>query len=141
MDKSFNPFDPEAMMKMMQAMPFADMMPKMPGFDPAALNDMQNRNMEAFQAANAAASKAYQDLFARQVELMKTMMSEAKSNADAARDPARAQEVMAAGMQKAMELSTELATEAQKANARAWEIVSTRMRDAIAELEGMAKQK
>ena len=141
MDKSFNPFDPEAMMKMMQSMPFAEMMPKMPGLDPAALGEMQTRNMEAFQAANTAATKAYQELFARQVELMKTVMDEAKGHADAARDPARAQEVMAAGMHKAMELSTELATEAQKANARAWEIVSTRMRDAIAELETMAKPK
>ncbi|SOH94173.1 hypothetical protein SAMN06273572_103202 [Monaibacterium marinum] len=141
MDKSFNPFDPEAMMKMMQQMPFADMMPKMPGFDPAALNDMQSRNMEAFQAANSAASAAYKDLFAKQVELMKTMMSEAKANADAARDPAKAQEVMTAGVQKAMDLSTELAGEAQKANARAWEIVSARMRDSISELEEMAKPK
>lgn len=141
MDKSFNPFDPEAMMKMMQQMPFADMMPKMPGFDPKAMSDMQSRNMEAFQAANSAASEAYKDLFAKQVELMKTMMSEAKTSAESVRDPAKAQEVMKAGVQKAMDLSTELATETQKANGRAWEIVSARMRDSITELEQMAKPK
>ncbi len=139
-DKGFNPFDPEAMTKWMRDMPFADMMPKVPQMDPQAMMQMQSRNMEAFQAANSAAAEAYKDLFAKQVEVFQTMLKEARERAGGSMDAEGQQKMMAEAMERAMAHMTELAQEAQAANSKAWEIVSARMKESLAEIESMAKK-
>ena len=134
-----NPFDPANFMKMMEDMPFKDMMPKMPQMAPSDMMGLQQRNMEAMQAASQAAAEGYRDLFAKQVELFQTMMTEAQAQATNM-DPQARQDVMAKAYEQATTHMTELATTAQSANAEASRIVMERMQSSLEELKKMGGQ-
>ena len=146
--KSF-PFDVEQLTAFFKTNDFtkAFTTPKMPEFDTDALLAAQKKNMETLVAANKAAAAGYQDLFAKQVEVFETTLAEAQkqiaefdpSKLDA--DSATAQgEVAKVAFEKALANMTALAEGAQKANTEAYEAVSTRVQDSVAELQDMAKK-
>lgn len=117
---------------------------KVPGFDPEALMATQSKNMDALVAANKAAAAGYQDLFKKQMSIFEETMGEAQKalkgfegKLDA--DTAKAQgEVAKAAFEKAIANMQALAEAAQKANADAYEIVSTRIQASLAELRDIA---
>lgn len=135
-----NPFDPANFMKMMEDMPFKDMMPKMPQMAPSDMMGLQQRNMEAMQAASQAAAEGYRDLFTKQVEVFQTMMTEAQAQASVTMDPQARQEMMAKAYEQATAHMGELATAAQSANAEAARIVMDRMKASVEELKKMGGQ-
>jgi phasin family protein len=124
---------------------FANM--KMPGLDADALLQAQKKNMDALVAANQAAAAGYQDLFKKQMSIFEETMSEAqkhmkgfdttKLDAEAAKGQA---ELARAAFEKALSNMQILAESAQKANAEAYEIVSARIQESMAELRDMASK-
>jgi phasin family protein len=118
---------------------------KMPGFDAEAMMAAQQKNMGALVEANKAAAAGYQDLFKKQMAIFEETMSEAQSamkSFDATKldpDSAKAQgELAKAAFEKALANMQALAESAQKANSDAYEIVSARIKESIAELRDMA---
>ena len=117
---------------------------KMPGMDPEALVKAQQKNMDALVEANRAAAAGYQDLFKKQVAIFEETMGAAQkqlTSFDASKidDRAKAQaELAKAAFEKALANMQALAESAQKANADAYEIVSARIKESIAELKDMA---
>lgn len=118
---------------------------KTPGFDPEALMAAQSKNMDALIEANKAAAAGYQDLFKKQMAIFEETMSEAAAHLksfDATKlDPetAKAQgELAKAAFEKALANMQALAEGAQKANADAYEIVSARIKESLAELRDLA---
>jgi phasin family protein len=124
---------------------FASM--KMPGLDADALLQAQKKNMDALVAANQAAAAGYQDLFKKQMSIFEETMAEAqkhmkgfdttKLDAEAAKGQA---ELARAAFEKALSNMQILAESAQKANAEAYEIVSARIQESMAELRDMASK-
>lgn len=118
---------------------------KMPGVDPEAIVEAQKKNMDALVAANQAAAAGYQDLFKKQVAIFEETMAEAqkhmkafdttKLDAEAAKAQA---ELARAAFEKAIANMQTLAEAAQKANTEAYEIVSARIQESMAELRDMA---
>jgi phasin family protein len=118
---------------------------KMPGLDPEAIVEAQKKNMDALVAANQAAAAGYQDLFKKQVAIFEETMAEAqkhmkafdttKLDAEAAKGQA---ELARAAFEKALTNMQVLAETAQKANNEAYEIVSARIQESMAELRDMA---
>jgi phasin family protein len=144
--KTFS-FDPEKMSEFFRQNDFTKHLAalKMPGIDPEALMAAQQKNMEALVEANKAAAAGYQDLFKKQVAIFEETMAEAQKQLksfDATRidsEKAKAQADLArAAFEKALANMQALAESAQKANADAYEIVSARIKDSIAELRDMA---
>lgn len=144
--KSF-PFDVEQLTEFFKANDItkAFTAPKMPDVDGEALMSAQKKNMEALVEANKAAAAGYQNLFKQQIEVFESTMAAAQkqiaefdvSKVDA--DSAKAQgEVAKVALEKALENMTALATGAQKANSEAFEVVSARVQDSVAELKDMA---
>ena len=118
---------------------------KMPGFDADTIVAAQQKNMNALVEANKAAAAGYQDLFRKQLSIFEETMTEAQNamkGFDAARldaDSAKAQgEIAKAAFEKALANMQALAESAQKANSDAYEIVSARIQDSMAELRDMA---
>ncbi len=117
---------------------------KMPGLDPDAMVKAQQKNMDALVEANKAAAAGYQDLFRKQVAIFEETMAEAQKQLKAfdttkIEDSARAQgEIAKAAVEKALANMQALAESAQKANAEAYEIVSARIKESIAELKDLA---
>jgi phasin family protein len=118
---------------------------KMPGVDPEALMAAQQKNMDALVEANKAAAAGYQDLFKKQIAVFEETMAEAQAHLkafDATKvdaDKAKAQaELAKAAFEKALANMQALAESAQKANADAYEIVSSRIKESLAELRDMA---
>jgi phasin family protein len=118
---------------------------KMPGFDPEALMAAQQKNMDALVEANKAAAAGYQDLFKKQMQIFEETMSEAQQamkTFDATKlDPEKAKaqgELAKAAFEKALANMQALAESAQKANAEAYDIVSARIKESLAELRDMA---
>lgn len=118
---------------------------KVPGFDPEALIAAQNKNMDALIEANKAAAAGYQDLFKKQMAIFEETMSEAAAQLksfDATKlDPEKAKaqgELAKAAFEKALANMQALAEGAQKANTDAYEIVSARIKESLAELRDMA---
>jgi phasin family protein len=118
---------------------------KMPGIDPESLMAAQKKNMDALVEANKAAAAGYQDLFKKQVAIFEETMAEAQNQLkvfEATRiDPEKAKaqaDLAKAAFEKALANMQALAESAQKANADAYEIVSARIKDSIAELRDMA---
>lgn len=143
------PFDVEQMMDFFKGNDFikAFATPKMPDFDTDALLAAQKKNMDALVEANKAAAVGYQELHSKQVELFEATLAEAQkqiaafdpSKMDA--DAAKAQgEVAKAAFEKALTNMTALAEGAQKANADAFEVVSERIQESVAELQDLAKK-
>ena len=105
----------------------------------------QKKNMDALVEANKAAAAGYQDLFKRQMAIFEETMTEAQAQLkafDATKidpDSAKAQaELAKAAFEKALANMQALAEGAQKANAEAYEIVSARIKESLAELREMA---
>jgi phasin family protein len=120
---------------------------KMPGLDPQALVEAQKKNMDALVKANQAAAAGYQDLFKKQVAIFEQTMAEAQNHMKAFdttkldADSAKAQgELARTAFEKALGNMQMLAETAQKANAEAYEIVSARIQESMAELREMAAQ-
>lgn len=118
---------------------------KMPGIDPEALLATQQKNMEALVEANKAAAAGYQDLFKRQLAVFEATMAEAQKQLQAFDptkidpDKAKAQaELARLAFEKALANMQALAEAAQQANAEAYEIVSARIGESLAELREMA---
>ena len=117
----------------------------MPGLDADTIVEAQKKNMDALVAANQAAAAGYQDLFKKQVAIFEETMAEAqkhlkafdstKLDAEAAKAQA---ELARAAFEKALANMQVLAEAAQKANAEAYEIVSARIQESLAELRDMA---
>jgi phasin family protein len=118
---------------------------RMPGIDADALMSAQKKNMDALVEANKAAAAGYQDLFRKQMAIFEETMAEAQKHLksfDATKlDPetAKAQaELAKSAFEKALANMQALAEGAQKANAEAYEIVSARIKESLAELREMA---
>ena len=144
--KTFS-FDPEKMTEFFKQNDFTKHLTqmRMPGVDPEALMTAQKKNMDALVEANKAAAAGYQDLFKRQMSIFEETMAEAQAHLksfDATKidpDRARAQaELAKAAFEKALANMQALAEGAQKANAEAYEIVSARIKESLAELREMA---
>jgi phasin family protein len=144
--KTFS-FDPEKMTEFFKQNDFTKHLAnlKVPGMDPEALLAAQQKNMDALVQANKAAAAGYQDLFKKQMQIFEETMSEAKEHMksfDATKldaDKARASADLAkTAFEKALANMQALAEGAQKANAEAYEIVSARIRESIAELHDLA---
>jgi phasin family protein len=140
-------FDPEKVAEFFNQNDFTKQLTQMriPGVDPEALVATQQKNMSALVEANKAAAAGYQDLFKRQMSIFEETMAEARAHMksfDATKidaDTARAQgELAKAAFEKAIANMQALAESAQKANADAYEIVSARIKESIAELRDMA---
>lgn len=143
------PFDVEQMTEFFKGNDFikAFATPKIPDFDTDALLDAQKKNMDALVKANKAAAAGYQELHAKQVEVFEATLAEAQKQISAFdpasmnADAAQAQgEVAKAAFEKALENMTALAEGAKKANSDAFEVVSDRIQDSVAELQEMAKK-
>ncbi len=120
---------------------------KLPGVDAEALMAAQQKNMNALVEANKAAAAGYQDLFKKQIAIFEETMAEAKkqmASFDATKiDPDRAKaqaELAKAAFEKALGNMQALAETAQKANADAYDIVASRIRESVGELREMASK-
>ena len=118
---------------------------KVPGMDPEALMAAQQKNMDALVQANKAAAAGYQDLFKKQMQIFEQTMAEAKDHLktfDATKlDPEKARasaDLAKAAFEKALANMQALAESAQKANTDAYEIVSARIKESLAELRDLA---
>jgi phasin family protein len=118
---------------------------KVPGMDPEALLAAQQKNMDALVQANKAAASGYQDLFKKQMQIFEETMAEAKEHMksfDATKldtDKAKASaELARAAFEKALANMQALAEGAQKANTEAYEIVSARIKESLAEIRDLA---
>jgi phasin family protein len=140
-------FDPEKISEFFKQNDFTKQFAsfKMPGFDTDALMTAQKKNMDALVEANKAAAAGYQDLFKKQVAVFEETMSEAQKHLksfDSTKldaDSAKAQaELAKAAFEKALANMQALAESAQKANASAYEIVSSRIQESMVELRDMA---
>jgi len=147
--KTFS-FDAEKMSEFFRNNDFTKAMAgmKMPGFDPETVMAAQRKNMDALVEANKAAAAGYQELFKKQMEIFEQTMSEAQkqmksldvTGMDA--DKAKAQaELGRAAFERAMANMQALAEAAQKANANAFEVVSARVKDSIAEMRDMGAKR
>ncbi len=142
-------FDPEKMTEFFKQNDFTKQLAnfKMPGFDAEALMGTQKKNMEALVEANKAAAAGYQDLFQKQIAVFEETIAEAQKHMKAFdttkldAETAKAQgELAKAAFEKAVANMQALADAAQKANASAYEIVSARIQESIAELRDMASK-
>ena len=120
---------------------------RVPGMDAESLVAAQQKNMDALVQANKAAAAGYQDLFKKQVQIFEETMSAAKEHMksfDATKldaDQAKASaEIAKAAFEKALANMQALAEGAQKANAEAYEIVSARIKESVAELRDLASK-
>jgi phasin family protein len=118
---------------------------KLPEIDADALMKAQQKNMDALVEANKAAAAGYQDLFKKQMSIFEETMGEAQKHLKSFEatqidpDKAKAQaELAKAAFEKALSNMQALAESAQRANTEAYEIVSTRIKESMAELRDMA---
>ncbi|HVH02768.1 MAG TPA: TIGR01841 family phasin [Amaricoccus sp.] len=144
--KTFS-FDAEKMTDFFKQNDFTKYLAQMrvPGVDAEALMAAQKKNMDALVEANKAAAAGYQDLFKRQLSIFEETMGEAQQHLkafDAVKvDPEKAKaqtDLAKAAFEKALSNMQALAEGAQKANAEAYEIVSSRIKESLAELREMA---
>jgi phasin family protein len=117
---------------------------KMPGLDADAMVKAQQKNMDALVEANKAAAAGYQDLFKKQIAIFEETMAEAQRQMKAfdtskIDDAAKAQaELAKAAFEKALANMQALAESAQKANAEAYEIVASRIKESLSEIKELA---
>jgi phasin family protein len=118
---------------------------KMPGLDPEALVAAQQKNMDALVEANKAAAAGYQDLFKKQLAIFEETMAEAQKHLKSLEatkiDPEKAKaqaDLARTAFEKALANMQALAESAQKANTDAYEIVSARIKESLAELRDLA---
>lgn len=144
--KTFS-FDPEKMSEFFKQNDFTKQLSamNMPGLDPEAVVAAQQKNMNALIEANKAAAAGYQDLFKKQMEIFEQTMAEAQKHMkdfDATKlDPEKAKaqtELAKTAFEKALSNMQALAESAQKANSEAYEIVSARIKESMAEFRDYA---
>lgn len=147
--KTFS-FDAEKMAELLRNNDFTRAMAgmKLPEFDTEAVVAAQRKNMEALVEANKAAAAGYQELFRKQMEIFEETMAEAqkhlKSLDATGLDPEKAKargELARAAFERALANMKALADSAQKANSDAYEIVSARVKDSIAEMRDLAARR
>lgn len=140
-------FDVEKMTQFFKDNEFTKQMAnmKLPGMDTEALMATQQKNMDALVEANKAAAAGYQDLFKKQMAIFEETMAEAQkhmSSFDATKldaDKTKAQaELAKTAFEKALSNMQALAEGAQKANSEAYEIVSARIQESMAEIRDYA---
>ncbi|NNU81611.1 phasin family protein [Halovulum dunhuangense] len=145
-DKSAYAFDPEKMMDFFKNNEFTKAFTegKLPQMDADALFAAQKKNMDALVEANKAAAAGYQDLFKKQMTIFEQTVAEAQKQfkdmdlkMDSKAATAQA-ELAKAAFEKAIANMKDLAETAQKANTEAYEIVSARVKDSIAELRAIS---
>lgn len=112
--------------------------------DPQALFAAQKKNMDALMEANVAAASGFQDLFRKQVEIFEETMNEAKTQVETmtsslpdAKKAETQMEIMKVAVQKALNNMQTLAETAQEANKGAYEAISGRVEESVAELKTM----
>lgn len=144
--KTFS-FDPEKMSEFFRNNDFTKALSsmQMPGVDADSIIAAQKKNMDALVEANKAAAAGYQDLFKKQLAIFEETTAEAQKalkGLDATRiDPEKAKaqgDLAKAAFEKALSNMQALAEGAQKANLEAYEIVSARIQESLAELRDMA---
>jgi phasin family protein len=148
-EKSMFPFSADKMMDMFKSMDMSKILSdmKIPSMKAEDLFAAQKKNMDALMEANKAAAAAYQDLFKRQVSIFEDMMEAAREQVkgfDASKltpDGAQKQaEIARAAFEKAIGNMQALAEAAREANEKAFEIVSARVKESMAELSAMASK-
>ncbi|MEM8788593.1 MAG: phasin family protein [Pseudomonadota bacterium] len=148
-EKSPFMFDPEKMAEFFRQNDFTKALSeaKLPHVDTDALFANQKKNMDALMEANQAAAAGYQELFKRQVAIFEETIAEAQrhlKDVDLKVDgkAAGAQADLAkAAFERAIGNMKELAEAAHKANTEAYEIVTARVKDSVAELKAMAEKR
>lgn len=147
-DKNLFPFGADKIMDMFKSMDLTKVMAdmKLPMVNTEELMATQKKNMDALMEANRAAAAAYQDLFKKQVAVFEETMAEARKHVgsfDMAKmtpDGASQQaEIVKVAFEKALSNMRMLAEAAQKANQQAFDIVSARVKDSMAELQAYAQ--
>jgi len=120
---------------------------KLPVVDAEAVMAAQQKNMDAFVAANKVVFAGYQDVVKRQMALIEAAVAEAKDKfADLQGQPLTVEqasaniETMKAAFEKAAADVKELAELAQKANTGAFEIVKARFEEAVGEFKAAAEK-
>lgn len=142
-------FDPDAMRTFFEKNDFTKMFEggNFGSLDPKTLFAAQQKNMEALVEANKAAASGFQALFAKQMSIMEETMTEAKKQveglnaADASKVDAQAQaEIVKTAFEKALGNMQSLAETAQQTNSEAFEVVSGRVQESVAELQEMVEK-
>ena len=120
---------------------------KMPVVDAEAVMAAQQKNMDAFVAANKVVFAGYQDVIKRQMALVEAAMADAKDKfAELQGQPLTIEqastniESMKTAFEKAAADAKELAELAQKANTGAFEIVKARFEEAVGEFKAAAEK-
>ena len=120
---------------------------KLPVMDADALIAAQQKNVDAFVAANKAVVAGYQDVIKRQMALVEAAFADAKDKfADLQAQPLTVEqatanvEAMKAAFEKAAADAKELAELAQKAKTIAFEIVQARFEEAVTEFKAAAEK-
>jgi len=120
---------------------------KLPVVDAEAVMAAQQKNMDAFVAANKVVFAGYQDVVKRQMALIEAAVAQAKDKfADLQGQPLTVEqasaniETMKAAFEKAAADVKELAELAQKANTGAFEIVKARFEEAVGEFKAAAEK-
>ena len=138
----FSNFDPNKLMQDLSAS-MGDF--KIPGFSFDVLLDTQRKNLEALTKANQLALQGTQAIAERQREILQQAMQEATSvikDLSVAGNPQEAAQKQAAVMQqafeKAFETMRELAEMTTKTNQEAFEALSQRFKESMAELHQSA---
>jgi phasin family protein len=120
---------------------------KMPVVDADAMIAAQQKNMDAFVAANKVVFAGYQDVFKRQMALVEAAVAQGKDKfAELQGQPMTVEqatanvEIMKAAFEKATTDAKELAELAAKANTGAFEIVKARFDEAVTEFKAAAEK-
>lgn len=120
---------------------------KLPVVDAEAMIAAQQKNMDAFVAANKVVFAGYQDVFKRQMALVEAAVAQGKDKfAELQGQPMTVEqatanvETMKAAFEKAAADAKELAELAAKANTGAFEIVKARFDEAVTEFKTAAEK-
>jgi phasin family protein len=120
---------------------------KLPVVDAEAVIAAQQKNMDAFVAANKVVFAGYQDVFKRQMALMEAAIAQGKDKfVELQGQPLTVEqttaniETMKAAFEKAAADAKELAEMAAKANTGAFEIVKARFDEAVGEFKAAAEK-
>ena len=115
--------------------------------DPARIYEAQRSNMEALVDANQKAAKAYEELFRKQVDVLRAASEQVRkrfedlqSDPVAAMEPRKQAEVMQATLEETAKQLSDLAETAAKVNAGALEGIGKQVAANAASLAAAAKR-
>ena len=136
---NFNQYDPQAMMRQMQAA-FGNY--QIPNVDMSALAASQQKNMEALMKANESAISGTQELLKRQAEIFQEALKEASDaaqNMTTGSNPqeaaAKQAELVQAAVEKALKNSTEISEMVSKTQNEVAETVNARVAEGMQEVK------